>query len=174
MNKLKIKIILKGLSFLTLFFIAFSCQKDKPEGSLRYSYEEYFLLDNEEKEQPTDSISQNKYSPIAILGKYQMPLNRAITHNNYTVYIGLAMNAKPIDITKASIKMGEYDIFTTSENNLFFKKDSMFVFRHTYNEPIGNSTVVVNWTSSDSVIINNFYEKRNNLISKKLVKSQIK
>lgn len=172
-NLLEIITNKKGLIYLTLFYaILSSCVSvpEGPENSVRFAYQEYYLLEDGEQEIPTNDINNIPYGPISDLGKYQIPLNRIIEHKDHKVFIGLALSGKVSQIVDASKSIGGYTVLAEGGNDLFFKSDSLFVYRHVYEEAVEKLTVVANFTSRDSSIVDSFYNNRAKFLSDKITK----
>jgi len=136
--------------------------------------EQYRLSENEvlsERSKPIvaeyDKYNNNLY--------HQVPLEKYVKATNYNLYFGLALSDTPETMNIVYLKDSTHTVFKhkidslnkITTYNFFAKRDDEFNYKIIYKtskRPV--LTVVINFTSQDSLLINNYYENNSEIFEK--------
>lgn len=162
---------MKNIFIITLIF---SCFLIKAQNPLVFGAKQLYFLSANEKQANRDSNALLLYKPFNNDLQHQIPLNLFIVATNYKLFIGLALNDSTNQIysiltqkqstriigKKDTIvnKVQFYEMFCYDNN--YYNLKIIFKTKKTY------YTAVLNYISTDSATIAEFYYDKNFILSK--------
>ncbi|WP_310555643.1 hypothetical protein [Flavobacterium sp.] len=154
---------MKKIFFIILFFTLIVGCKSNDENILRFAYQEKYLLDVNEKNIELNKNITDEYEKFNGLSNFNIPLNKYIFNQNYKIFIGIALENKPLEIIngyKADTTLNIIEVKNHKNNlNMFCKKNDKFAIKYIFSERKENLTVIVNVVSKDSLLIKKLYDE---------------
>lgn len=153
---------------LLLLILFISCKSSKND-QVRFAFNEYFILSDNEKEFPLNDVIVNEYESYNGMEEINIPLNRYISSPEYKIYIAVAIEntlQQTVDLYLSDLATNVLESKNEKAISLFCKKSDLFAIKYLYEEKHQKLPVIINVVSKDSIKIKKLYDE--NYIFKKI------
>ena len=141
------------IPFCILFSIIGCTPKYSDDASIRIGADNCFCKESTEQLVPYDSILKDLESHFNDLGKVQIPINKILKADNYTLFINICMPNNKELFFQAHEKQNYFEIIKKlNDSSLILKKDTLYCARTFCKNISPKFTFVIDVISTDSSV----------------------